>query len=176
MNAPAAGPIGASVRRLSTRIGAALGSQLPGMSFFLGLVPPDFRALPLLTGGGTIALFIYVFNKRQAQHKDVARGVRLVGAAIVLAIVYGVLFQFVTVGTPASRGGRDRFQIGFGLSSGSLTDNARQVVQQRHIDTPMELMLRICVVNRRRKYRRISSPGRFLLLHYCAWALLPLMR
>jgi hypothetical protein len=71
MNPPAGASMQARVRKLGT-LAAALGSQLPGISFFLGLAPPDFRAITLLTSGGTAA--------------------------------YGAVFQYVTVGTPASRG------------------------------------------------------------------------
>jgi hypothetical protein len=140
MTKPAVNSIQKSTRKLVI-LATALGSQLPGISFFLGLAPPDFRVIALLTSGGTIALFLWVFNKREALQQYVVKGVRFVAIAIILAALYGILFQYLTVGTPVSRGGDERFQIGLGMWSISLTDNARTVAQEQHLDTPEELML-----------------------------------
>lgn len=134
------GNIGSSFSKLVT-LATALGSQLPGISFFAGITPPDFRGIALLTSGGTIAIFIWVFNKRRNQRRDVKRGVKFIATAILCAAIYGVLFQFVTVGTPAARTGHQRFQIGFGMCSFSLKDSVRKVASEQHLVTPEDLML-----------------------------------
>jgi hypothetical protein len=140
MTEPAANSIEQSVQKLIT-LAALVGTQLPGISFYFKLAPPDFRVIGLLTSGGTIALFVWVFNQKRDQRRRVPKGLWFVMIAIILAAVYGVLFQFLTVGTPASRGGNERFQIGFGMCSASLTDSARTLAQQQHLDTPEDLML-----------------------------------
>ena len=140
MNQPTNSSIGTAFSKLLTLV-TALGSQLPGISFFVGITPPDFRGIALLTSGGTIAIFIWVFNKPRNQSRDVKRGVKFIATAILLAAIYGVLFQFLTVGTPAARVGHQRFQIGFGMCSFSLRDTARKVASEQHLGTPEELML-----------------------------------
>jgi hypothetical protein len=95
----------------------ALGSQLPGSAFFIGLAPPGFRAITLLASGGTLALFLLVISRRESDVYCVRKGVRSVFAAIAIATLYGFLFSWVTAARPASRDEGVRYQVGFGLSS-----------------------------------------------------------
>src|SRR5689334_7657216 len=89
-------------KRLTT-LTTVLGSQLPRITFFFSLAPPGFQAVTLLTSGGTLALFLLVFSKRHEDLNCVRKGARSVAVAITLAIVYGFLFPYVTVGPPSSR-------------------------------------------------------------------------
>jgi hypothetical protein len=132
--------IKSSSGRLST-LAAALGSQLPGISFFIGLAPPGFRAITLLTSGGTLALFLLVFRKRETVSDCVPRGARSVAIAIALAVIYGFVFPQVTVGAPAARHERVRYQIGFGISPFSLTADAGRIASEQHLQTKEDLML-----------------------------------
>jgi hypothetical protein len=140
MNHPNAGNIQNAFGKLVT-LTAALGSQLPGISFFIGLTPPNFRVITLLISGGTIAVFVRVFNQPRDKQRHVKCGVWSIVIAVFVAAIYVGLFQFLTVGTPAGRGGDQRFQIGFGMYSFSLTDNAQRVAQQNHLETKEDLML-----------------------------------
>jgi hypothetical protein len=134
------GEIAASGRRLVT-VTTALGSQLPGITFFFGLTPPGFRAITLLTSGGTLALFLLVFSRCEKDVKCVRNGVRSISIAVVLAIVYGLFFPYVTVGPPPERDEPVRHQAGFGLSAFSLTDEALRVATERKLKTKEDLML-----------------------------------
>ena len=140
MNQPKTTNIQNAFSKLVT-LAAALGSQLPGVSFFVGFTPPSFRVIALLTGGGTIAVFVRVFNQPRNLKRHVTSGVWSIAVAVVLAAIYAVLFQFLTVGTPPARGGHQRFQTGFGMYTFSLTDNARRVARQYHLETKEDLML-----------------------------------
>src|SRR5437763_714113 len=122
-------------------LGIALGSQLPGISFFVGLTPPNFQVITLLISGGTIAVFVRVFNQPRNKQRHVKCGVWSIVIAVLIAAIYVGLFQFLTVGTPAGRVGQQRFQIGLGMYSFSLTDNAQRVAQQYHLETKEDLML-----------------------------------
>jgi hypothetical protein len=119
----------------------ALGSQLPGLSFFLGLAPPGFRAVTLLTGGGTLAIFLLKFSKREPYADCIQKGVRSLTIAILTAIAYGFFFAYVTAGPPAPRSEHVRYQVGFGLAPFSLTPAALRVANEQHLSTKEELML-----------------------------------
>ena len=137
-------PLFEEAKSSSERLGnltTALGSQLPGIAFFVGLAPPGFRAITLLASGGTLALFLLVFSKRDSEVNCVRNGVRSVFVAIAIAIAYGFLFSWVTAGPPASRDERVRYQIGFGLSSFSLTAAAQHALSDPHLQTKEDLML-----------------------------------
>jgi hypothetical protein len=129
-----------SVRRLGV-LTTALGSQLPGVSFFLGWAPPGFSAVTLLCGGGAVAIFLLRFSKPNAGPDGVRRGARAVAVAIILAMVYCFLFSYVTVGSPAPRTERARYQVGFGLATFSLTDVASAFAKEHPDYTKEDLML-----------------------------------
>jgi hypothetical protein len=83
-----------------------------------------------------------VFSRRERPVKScVDTGVRSTCTAIVLAIVYGMLFPYLTAGPPAPRNENVRYQTGFGLSPFSLTAEAQQVAADQHLRTKEELML-----------------------------------
>src|SRR5688572_13049607 len=128
------------MRSLST-LTMAVGSQLPGVAFFLDLAPPLFIPTALLTTGGGLAVFLAVFLKRGSPRVKALRGMRFIGAAVAAAFVYGLLLQALTVSVPQEMGGGDRRQIGFGLSSFSLTARAQEVQRANDLQTPQELML-----------------------------------
>jgi hypothetical protein len=95
----------------------------------------------LLTGGGTLAIFLLRFSKRQASPDCIRRGTRSVAAAIILAIAYGFFFSYVTVGPPAPRTEHVRYQVGFGLSRFSLTEPAVGITRDHPDYTKEDLML-----------------------------------
>jgi hypothetical protein len=128
------------MRSVST-LSMAAGSQLPGAAFFLDLSPPLFIPTALLTTGGGLAVVLTVFLKRGAPRVRVQRGVRFISAAVAAAFVYGLLLQALTVSVPQEMGGGDRRQIGFGMSSFSLTARAQDVQRANDLQTPQELML-----------------------------------
>lgn len=129
-----------STRRLGV-LTTTLGSQLPGISFFLGLAPPGFPAIALLTGGGTLAIFLLRFSKQQPDADCILKGARSVAVAIILALAYGFLFSYVTVGPPASRTEHVRYGVGFGLSPFSLTEPALGILKNHPEYTKEDLML-----------------------------------
>jgi hypothetical protein len=99
----------------------ALASQLPGLSFFSEYAPPSFGMLALVTSGLTLGVFALVFVTTSNASHLVRRGAIGVVAAIVLALIYTALLDWVTVMPPDGTGSTQRYQIGFGLSHFSLT-------------------------------------------------------
>lgn len=132
--------LAASGKRMSI-LATALGSQLPGISFFLGLAPPGFPAIVLLTGGGTLAIFLLRISKQAPDPVCIQKGARSIAAALILATVYGFLFSLVTVGPPASRSEHVRYQVGFGLTPFSLTVPALRLANEHPAYTKEDLML-----------------------------------
>src|SRR5580698_6555356 len=94
-------------------LAAALGSQLPGMSFFLGVTPPGFRVLPLLTSGGTLAIFFHIFSKGLEKSECTRKGTRAIAVAIMLALAYTFIFPNITAGPPPPRQENIRIGVGF---------------------------------------------------------------
>jgi hypothetical protein len=119
----------------------ALGSQVPGLAFFVDLAPPAFIPTVLLTTGGGLALFIGVFLKSHAPRVRAHRATRFIGLAVAAAFMYGWLHQSLTVSVPEEMGGGARRQIGLGMLTLSLTDRAREVQRTNDLQTPEELML-----------------------------------
>jgi hypothetical protein len=132
--------IGGAAAALS--VGAtALASQLPGVSFFTNFAPPNFGALTLMTGGLTLAIFVWVFVNRPAR-ANAKTGIAAVVCAVLLAIVYSALLNWTTVLPPAGTGSTQRFQIGFGLASFSLGPEGLKLLQSSPSSvTPEDLML-----------------------------------
>jgi hypothetical protein len=120
---------------------AALASQLPGLSFFAKYAPPSYDILVLLTGGLTLALFLWVFTHHRPDERRIRQGFFCVVAAILLAIAYIGLFRWVTVPTPPETGTTDRYQIGFGMMAFSLTLKGLATAQKFNLTTPDKLML-----------------------------------
>jgi hypothetical protein len=109
-----------AVSRMSVAAGG-LASQLPGVSFFTDQAPPSFGLLTLMTGGLTLAVFVWVFSMRPSASRRARHGVISVIIAIVLALAYTALLNCLTVSAPPETGVSARFQIGFGLLPFSLT-------------------------------------------------------
>lgn len=133
--------IGTALGVLAAGAGA-IASQLPGLSFFTSNAPPSFGLLSLMTSGLTLAIFVWVLTTTPADSDRSRTGLIAVGAAIVLGLAYAGLLNWVTVPAPAETGVAQRFQIGFGLSDFSLTDDARRLLKASPADTTIEdLML-----------------------------------
>jgi hypothetical protein len=103
--------------------------------------PPLFVPTALLTTGGGLAVFLIVFLKRGTPRASARRAARLIGAGVASAFMYGLLLQALTVSVPQEMGGGDRRQIGFGMSSFSLTARAQDIQRANDLQTPQELML-----------------------------------
>lgn len=120
----------------------ALGSQLPGLSFFTSFAPPDFGPLKLITGGLTLAIFVWVFLSRPPGAAGARTGILAVIAAVFFAIVYSALLNWTTVSAPPETGSAQRFQVGFGLAPFSLTPEGHKLIQSNPDGvTPEDLML-----------------------------------
>ncbi len=120
----------------------AVASQLPGLSFFTSNAPPSFGLLSLMTSGITLAIFVRVLTTTSASHDRSRTGLVAISGAIVLALTYAGLLGWVTVSAPQETGVAQRFQIGFGLSSFSLTEEAKVLLQATPGGaTPEDLML-----------------------------------
>lgn len=132
--------IATAIAALSTAA-AAVGSQLPGVSFFADFAPPSFKALTLLSGGGALAVFVRVFTSREAPKKRAQLGFRYTAFAIALAVAYSFVIQWVTVTSPSESGAEHRYQIGFGMQDFSLTAEAKAARREQSLQTPQELML-----------------------------------
>lgn len=118
----------------------AVGTQLPGVGFFISLAPPLFPASVLLLGSGGLAIFVTVFVKRRSAPRN-AKPLKYIALALIAAAIYGILFQFVTVPAPAETRLNGRYQVGFGVLDSGLTPDGREM--KRHLDrkTAEELML-----------------------------------
>jgi hypothetical protein len=122
------GRIRSAVAVLAT-CATALGSQLPGVSFFTNFAPPDFGALKLVTGGLTLAVFVWVFRSWAPGAAAGKTSIIAVLTAVFLAIGYSALLDWTTVSAPPQTGNAQRFQIGFGLAPFSLTPKGLELVQ-----------------------------------------------
>ena len=125
-----------------TSVTGGLASQLPGISFFTNQTPPSFAPILLITSGLTIAIFAWVFSTPSNVTKRIRIGLVSIITAIVLAIFYTALLQWVTVIPPPQAGSHERFQIGFGLSPFSLTPTGITEVHTHPDTTPTDIMLR----------------------------------
>jgi hypothetical protein len=122
----------------------AVGSQLPGLSFFTSNAPPSFGLLGLMTSGLTLAIFVWVLASTPASRDRSRTGLVAIGASVLLGLAYAGLLNWVTVPAPAETGVDQRLQIGFGLSDFSLTDSAKALLKVAHGEmTPEDLMLQI---------------------------------
>jgi hypothetical protein len=139
LNTPGARRIGGAVSVLAATA-SGVASQLPGISFFTHQAPPNFGPLSLMTGGLTLAIFVWVFSKKNDAQR-VRNGIAGVTAAVLLAIAYTALLNWVTVPPPAETGVAERFQIGFGLSTFSLTTDGINALRLDPLATAQELML-----------------------------------
>ncbi|MGA3134088.1 MAG: hypothetical protein ABSD59_25300 [Terracidiphilus sp.] len=128
-----------------TTISAAIGTQLPGIAFFLGTIPPELKAWTLLASGGAMAIFLRISLIDVPDEKLIGKGSRRIAAAILLAVLYGALFQFVTVGDPQHPDSKRRFQCGFGLLPFSLTPKALDLLHNGNlgINNKEDLMLAV---------------------------------
>jgi len=128
-----------------TTISAALGTQLPGIAFFVGMIPPDFKAWTLLASGGAMALFLRISLLEIQDRQFIERGSRRVAGAIAVAVLYGAFFQFVTVTNPQDPSSNGHFQCGFGLSTFSLTPRGLDLLGDKSlgIDTKEDLLLAV---------------------------------
>jgi len=133
------------VRSTITALGtgaAAAGSQLPGVAFFTNFAPPSFDPITLITGGLTLAIFVWVFFRLPNEVVSTQIGVAAVIVSVVLAILYSALLNWTTVLAPPETGIAQRFQIGFGLAPLSLTPEGLKLVQSNPEGaTPEYLML-----------------------------------
>jgi hypothetical protein len=122
----------------------ALGSQLPGLSFFTNFAPPLFGPLKLMSGGLTLAIFVWVLLSPPKRAARAGLGVAAVIVAVSLAIIYSALLDWTTVSAPPESGIEQRFQIGFGLTPFSLTQEGIKLVQSSpDTATPENLMLTV---------------------------------
>jgi hypothetical protein len=140
MNARLAEEVNSGGARLG-HLSSSLLSQLPGLSFFLGVAPPAFPAITLLLFGGTLTIFFLKFTKRPSAVDCARKASRCIAGAIALAAIYGFLFHYTTVEPPAIRNESARIQVGFGLSTFSLQGKALKIAEQHHLATKQELML-----------------------------------
>jgi hypothetical protein len=129
-----------AVVALATGAGA-LASQLPGLAFFTDYSPPYFGPLTLMTGGLTLAVFIWVFSSLKMKAASSRLGIVAVSASVVLAIIYISLLNWVTVPAPPETGIVQRFQIGFGFARFSLTPEGLKLLDTMPDITPEFAML-----------------------------------
>jgi hypothetical protein len=130
-----------ALRNLSV-LSAAVGSQLPGVTYFLNWAPPLFTPTVLLTSGVGLATFIKVFFINPQSDGAEKSGYRAVVAAVIIASLYGILFNEFTVRSPHRTDAAEKtYQIGFGTQEFSLTDAAKAVQVQYGLKTSEELML-----------------------------------
>ncbi|NKK60603.1 hypothetical protein [Rhizobium ruizarguesonis] len=131
------------VLAILTASAGAIASQLPGLSFFTDYTPPSFGLMTLLTGGLTLAVFVWVLASTPRSSNFAGFGVATIVIAVLLAVIYLALLSWVTVPAPIETGIDERFQIGFGLLDFSLTDRARTLLQSHNGSTPQDLMLAV---------------------------------
>ena len=130
--------VGVAMQHVASLVGALV-SQLPGLAFFLNWAPPMFPAITLLTGGVGLAVFAAGYRGRRARMSTRAAG--FVVGALACAAIYSVLLGEWSVAAPAERSVGQRYQIGFGVMSFSLTDDARTKGTRLALRTPEDYML-----------------------------------
>jgi hypothetical protein len=130
-----------ALKNLSVLAGA-LGSLLPGLTYFLHAAPPLFALSALLSGGLALAIFVRVFVTGPDRVAAAKKGFHYVLVAVFMGTAYGMLLPLLTVTPPThSTFARERFQIGFRTFDFSLTPEARNKKQQFDLKTPEDLML-----------------------------------
>lgn len=129
-----------AITALATGAGA-LASQLPGLVFFSQYAPPSFGPVTLMTGGLSLAVFVWVFSNSTMKSASTSLGTSSIIASVVLAIIYTALLNWVTVPAPLETGIAQRFQIGFGLTPFSLTSEGLKLLNTAPDITPEYAML-----------------------------------
>jgi hypothetical protein len=123
------------------QLSASAMGLMPGASFFTNFKPPLFSALPLLASGVAAAVLANAYFGLLAD-TPLVRARRFIIAALVCAGLYGLIFDFTTVGVPEERGESvTKYQIGFGMSDFSLTAEAKSKRDMLDLRTSQDLML-----------------------------------
>jgi hypothetical protein len=129
------------IKNLSVLAGA-VGSLLPGLTYFLHGAPPLFTLSALLSGGLGLATFIRVFTIKPAKIASAKKGFDYILIAVFAGSLYGVLLPLLTVTPPShSTFGQEKYQTGFRTLDFSLTDEARAAKKQFDLRTSEDLML-----------------------------------
>lgn len=120
-------------------IAACVAGVLPGMGFFAAFRPPYLEgALPLIGGVATAVLAHAYFGRKSGGPLVEAK--RYLVASLTLAALYLPIRQVTTVGLPEGRDGTERWQVGFGTATCSLTSEGLQL-RERGYRTSEDLMM-----------------------------------
>lgn len=122
---------------------AAGATGLPCGTFFTDSAPPDFAPISLVTSGLVPAVLLCSYFNAPDRKRIPGRVCLCFFLTVVLLIAYFSLLQYWTVLPPRGREGH-RVQIGFHMADWSLTDGAKQLIdegQDVQLSTPNDLML-----------------------------------
>ena len=123
-------------------ITGTLGAVIPGYAYFSQYAPPNFREVSLLTGGLALVVLVATLMRPNIRHSLRKTVVRIFVAFLCL-VCYGFMLDLTTVTAPADFQSEERFQIGFGMTDWSLTDNAKELIKTRKLDTKEQIMLSV---------------------------------
>jgi hypothetical protein len=123
-------------------VGAGIGVGVPGYTFFTTYPPPLFPMISLITALSAAILIIVLAwrprrdSPRQSTPRIVKKAGYSIGAALLLLVVYGLLFNFTTIATPSG----NRLQTGFGRAYWSLTEAGKAWVRTQPDITVVQMV------------------------------------
>jgi hypothetical protein len=131
--------------KFAKSIVAGIGVLLPGLSYFTSYPPPLLDETAILTSALAALTVIITYYYNPQGPSDSGHGlpplVKLARKALlfslILLVLYLLLLPLCTVVAP---GTRNRFQIGFGKASWSLTDEGKRVKAQHPNETVQDWM------------------------------------
>jgi hypothetical protein len=125
-----------------TRSGSASGVGVPAVAFFTSFSPPLFPSISIFIAALSGAV-IFLWNPGadkpdQTRRSIVKKSKRFLFSSIFLLIVYILLWTFTTVTNPIATD--THLQIGFGLFDWTLTDAARDWLNDKPTLTVIEMI------------------------------------
>jgi hypothetical protein len=122
--------------------GRATGVGVPAVAWFTSFPPPLFPSISIIIAGLSVAILLLwnpgIDNSGQTQPNIVKKIKLCLISSILLLIIYILLWTFTTVTHPIAAD--THLQIGFGLSDCTLTDTAKDWLNDKPTLTVIELI------------------------------------
>ena len=160
-------------------VGGSLGVGVPGYAFFTSYPPPLFPMMSLISAVPAAILLIELARRPRTEQqtdelpRDVKKAAFLIGAGLLLLVLYGLLFNFTTITASSDK----HLQIGFGRANWSLTDAGKNWVQAQPSITVLEMVKNEAAFDQDRlailwtTWSIYSAGGSLILLYFSGFIL-----